>query len=95
MFFTCKQVSNHLSKEDYDKLPPLQKASLKFHVWWCPICGAYNKQVMKMYDMTRVFRGKTEEQLETDSSEAPKLSDDARKRFEEAMNQAKNDPEAS
>ncbi len=48
-----------------------------------------------MYDMTRVFRGKTEEQLETDSSEAPKLSDDARKRFEEAMNQAKNDPEAS
>ena len=88
MFFTCKQVSNHLSKEDYDKLPPLKKASLKFHVLICPICGKYNRMVMKFQDMSRVFRKKEEELLESNDPEAPCLSPDCRAKLQEQINQA-------
>jgi hypothetical protein len=88
MFITCKQVSNHLSKEDYEKLPPFQKATLKFHVLVCPICGAYNRMVMKFQDMSRVFREKEEELLESTDPDAPHLSEDARTKLQEQLNQA-------
>lgn len=88
LFFTCKQVSDHLAKEDYDKLPPLAKLSLKIHVLFCPICGKYNRNVMKFQDMTRIFRKKEEEIMESTDPEAPSLSDDARSRLQEQLNQA-------
>lgn len=85
MIISCKQASNQLSKEDYEKLSPLRKLTLKFHVWICPICGKYNRQVMKFQDMARNFRKKQEEYLEDDSPESPKLDADAKKRLEELM----------
>lgn len=85
MFFTCKQVSTHLSKEDYDKLPPFRKLTLKFHVLICPICGKYNKQVMKFQDMARTFRKKQDEILEDDSPGSPKLDEDSKKRLQEIV----------
>ncbi|MDA3874732.1 MAG: hypothetical protein PF795_12340 [Kiritimatiellae bacterium] len=83
MFLTCKQVSNHLSKEDYDKLSPFRKYTLKFHVWICPICGKYNRQVMKFQDMARIFRKKEEELLESNDPKNPHLDEAARRRLEE------------
>jgi hypothetical protein len=92
MFFTCKQVSNHLSKEDYDKLPPLKKFSLKLHVLICPICGKYNKQVMKFQDLARIFRKKEEEILESTDPESPHLDEIARFRLKETLKQAEIEP---
>lgn len=88
MFITCKQVSNHLSKEDYEKLSPFRKATLKFHVIICPICGKYNRMVMKFQDMARTFRKKEEEYLESESPDAPHLSEDSRSKLQDQLNQA-------
>lgn len=91
MFFTCKQVSDHLSKEDYDKLPAFQKFTLKFHVLFCPICGKYNRQVMKFQDMARTFREKEEEFLETDNPGVPHMESSAKDRLKEKMEQAQKE----
>jgi hypothetical protein len=52
---TCKQVSNTLSEEDYEKLSPLRKCLLKLHVKLCIFCGTFNRQVMDNQDMCRHF----------------------------------------
>ena len=85
MFFTCKQVSNHLAKEDYDKLPRWRKMTLVFHVLVCPVCGAYNRQVMKFQDMARNFRQKQDDYLESDAPDSPHLRDTTRERMKEAL----------
>jgi hypothetical protein len=91
MFFTCKQVSNHLSKEDYDKLPKFKKFTLVFHVMICPVCGAYNRQVMKFQDMTRLFRKKEDELLESDQPDAPKLDASSREKLKALLEQAEKE----
>jgi thioredoxin-related protein len=53
---TCKQVSNALSKEDYEKLSPSKKFFLKLHVKLCVFCGKFNRQVMESQDMCRCYR---------------------------------------
>jgi hypothetical protein len=58
---TCKQVSNALSKEDYDKLPPLRRFFLKLHVKLCVFCGKFNRQVMESQDMCRCFKEREED----------------------------------
>jgi len=71
---TCKQVSNALSKEDYDKLPPLKRFFLKLHVKLCVFCGKFNRQVMESQDMCRCYKQHEEELVE----HRPKL-DEAKK----------------
>lgn len=87
MFLTCKQVSNQLSKEDYEKLSPFRKATLKFHVLICPVCGKYNRMVMKFQDMARTFRQKEDEFLETTDETAPHLSEETRHKLQETVSQ--------
>ncbi len=89
MFLTCKQVSNHLSKEDYAKLSPFRKFTLKLHVLICPVCGKYNQQVMKFQDMARTFRKQEEDFLEDDRPESPHLNEDSKKRMAELIEQDK------
>ena len=62
--FTCKQVSNALSKEDYEKLSPLKRFFLKFHVKLCVFCGKFNRQVMDSQDMCRCYKEHEEELAE-------------------------------
>ena len=69
--FTCKQVSNALAKQDYEKLPPMRRFCLKLHVKLCVFCGKFNKQVMESQDMCRCFKEHEEELL----SERPKMDD--------------------
>jgi len=88
MFLTCKQVSNKLAEVDYEKLSPFRKATLKFHVAICPVCGRYNSMVMKFQDISRNFRKKEEEYLESDEPDAPHLSDNSRIELQEKLNQA-------
>lgn len=90
MFFTCKQVSNHLAKEDYDKLPRLKKMSLILHVMFCPICGKYNRQVMKFQDLARRFRKKEEEILESEGTDSPHLNEETRERLKKELQAAQN-----
>ncbi|MCC5844898.1 MAG: hypothetical protein JJU05_11660 [Verrucomicrobia bacterium] len=94
LFFTCKQVSNHLSKEDYEKLSPMGKLSLKFHVLICPVCGAYNRQVMKFQDMARKFRTRQEEMLEAESPDAPRLEAEKREKIKAALRAAAENSDA-
>ncbi|MGB0743016.1 MAG: hypothetical protein ACPGSB_00685 [Opitutales bacterium] len=54
--FTCKQVSNALSKEDYIKMSPLRRTLLKLHIKLCVFCGKFNTQVVESQDMCRGFR---------------------------------------
>lgn len=54
--FTCKQVSNALHKEDYEKLSPLRKFFLKLHIKLCIFCGKFNTQVIESQDMCRCFK---------------------------------------
>lgn len=54
--FTCKQVSNALSKEDYEKLSLTRKFFLKLHVKLCVFCGKFNRQVMESQDMCRCYK---------------------------------------
>ena len=61
--FTCKQVSNALSKEDYEKLSPVRKFFLKLHVKLCIFCGKFNEQVMDSQDMCSCYK-QHEESLE-------------------------------
>lgn len=86
--FTCKQASRHLSKEDYEKLRPLEKFSLKLHVFICPVCGAYNRQVMKFQDMVRTFRERKERELESDAHDTPRLDSEKREKIKAAMKAA-------
>ncbi len=58
--FTCKQVSNALSKEDYAKLSPAKRFFLKLHVKLCIFCGRFNRQVMDSQDMCRHFKAHEE-----------------------------------
>lgn len=92
LFFTCKQVSNHLSREDYEKLSPIGKLTLKFHVLICPVCGAYNRQVMKFQDMVRSFRSREEKMLEEDSPDAPRLELEKREKIKSALKAASERP---
>lgn len=54
--FTCKQVSNALSREDYEKLSSLRRFFLKLHVKLCVFCGKFNRQVMESQDMCRCYK---------------------------------------
>jgi|TARA_B110000093_G_scaffold181060_1_gene224316 hypothetical protein len=54
--FTCKQVSDSLSKGDYAKLPLAKRFFLRLHVKLCIFCGKYNRQVMDGQDMCRHFK---------------------------------------
>ena len=68
---TCKQVSNALSKEDYEKLSPMRKFFLKLHVKLCIVCGKFNRQVMDSHDMCRCYK----QHEETLAANRPKMDE--------------------
>ncbi|MGC6423430.1 MAG: hypothetical protein ACON4O_00415 [Lentimonas sp.] len=79
--FTCKQVSNALAKEDYDKLPPLKRFFLKLHVKLCVFCGRFNKQVMDSQDMCRCYK----DHEEHSERERPKMDSDKKEALKELL----------
>jgi len=78
---TCKQVSNALSKEDYDKLPRLKRFFLKLHVKLCVFCGKFNRQVMESQDMCRCYKQHEEELVE----HRPKLDEHKREALKQLL----------
>lgn len=79
--FTCKQVSNALSKEDYEKLTPTRRFFLRLHVKLCVFCGKFNKQVMDSQDMCRCYK-QHEEKL---TEQRPKLDQDKKDQLKELL----------
>lgn len=73
--FTCKQVSNALSKEDYEELPPMRRFFLRLHVKLCVFCGKFNKQVMESQDMCRCYKQHEDELVKTRSKLDAKKKD--------------------
>lgn len=69
---TCKQVSNALSKEEYEKMPPMRRFFLRLHVKLCVVCGKFNRQVMDSQEMCRCYR-ENEENL---AAHRPKLENE-------------------
>jgi hypothetical protein len=70
--FTCKQVSNALSKEEYEKMPPMRRFFLRLHVKLCVVCGKFNRQVIDSQQMCRYYK-KNEDSL---AAHRPKLEDE-------------------
>lgn len=78
---TCKQVSNALSKEDYEKLPPHRRFFLKLHVKLCVFCGKFNRQVLDSQDMCRCFKEHEDEV----NAQRPKLDDSKKNELKEML----------
>ena len=69
---TCKQVSNALSREDYEKIHPIKRFFLRLHVTICPFCGKFNRQLIESQKMCREFKEREEHLL----SDRPLMDDD-------------------
>ena len=79
--FTCKQVSNTLSKEDYTKLSPTRRFFLNLHVKLCVFCGKFNRQVIESQDMCRCYR----EHEHVVESERPKMDESRKEALKELL----------
>jgi hypothetical protein len=79
--FTCKQVSNALSKKDYEKLSPMRRFFLRLHVKLCIFCGKFNRQVMDSQDMCRCYKAHEEEVAE----HRPKLDSEKKDKLKELL----------
>ncbi len=66
---TCKQVSNALSREDYEQLSPWRRFFLRCHIKLCLFCGKFNQQVIDSQEMCRCYKEKEDSLAE----QRPKL----------------------
>jgi hypothetical protein len=80
--WTCKQVADALSKQDYESLTWSKRIGLKLHVALCFVCRSYHKQVMLMQDITRKFRQREET---NDMAPDTDLGADVKQRMQEAL----------
>lgn len=79
--FTCKQVSNALSREEYNKMPPMRRFFLRLHVKLCIFCGKFNRQVIESQDMCRCYREHEEELI----AHRPKLESEKKDQLKELL----------
>ena len=53
---TCKQISNALSKKDYNDMPFMRRFFVRLHVSLCLFCGKFNKQVIESQNMCSCYK---------------------------------------
>ncbi len=51
----CKQVSEALASVNYWELPLRKRIGLRLHVFFCMVCGPFNRFIMQMQDTTRHY----------------------------------------
>ena len=83
--FTCKQVSNALSKEDYERMPPVRRFFLRLHVKLCIFCGKYNRQVMDSQDMCRCYKRHEIDNEETFAQYRPQMEPSKKDQLKELI----------
>lgn len=81
--FTCKQVSNALSEEDFEKMSPVRRFFLQLHVKLCVFCGRFNRQVIDSQEMCSCYK-KHEHSSEVDR---PKLDESKKDELKELLAQ--------
>lgn len=79
----CKQVSEALASDNYWELPLRKRIGLRLHVFFCVVCGPFNRFIMLMQDAKRHY-------LKHEQEDPPPphlcLSCDAKKRLVESLN---------
>ncbi len=85
----CKQVSDALASDNYWDLPLKKRIGLRLHVFFCVVCGPFNRFVMLMQDTKRHY-------LKHEQEDAPPphlcLTSDAKKRLLESLNRESDTP---
>lgn len=79
--FTCKQVSNALSKEEYAQMPPMRRFFLRLHVKLCVVCGKFNRQVMDSQQMCRCYR----EHEDSLAAHRPKMENERKNQLKDLL----------
>ena len=80
----CKHVSDALAKKNFRDLTWLQRIGAIIHVVLCPLCGKFNRDIIKMQETTREFS-------EKDPVIDTKLSAAARDRIEKSIQESLDD----
>ena len=84
----CKQVSDALASANYWELPLRKRIGLRMHVFFCLMCGPFNRFIMLMQDTTRHY-------LSHEQTDLPPagmtLSDDAKQRMSAALKKETSD----
>jgi len=53
--FRCKQVSRALAEHNYQDLPLYRRLGMYLHIYLCPLCGAYQRQVVTLQNGVRRY----------------------------------------
>lgn len=78
----CKQVARALAHSRYYELPWWRRIPMFIHIRLCIMCGKYHQQVV---DMQRGVHDYLEHEEEGDIQTHEHLSDEAKRRIEEAL----------
>ena len=81
----CKQVAKALANHRYYELPWWRRIPMFIHIRLCVMCGKYNQQVV---DMQKGVHDYLEHENAGDIQPRVHLSDEARRRIEDALKQA-------
>lgn len=83
----CKQVSEALASKNYWELPLRKRIGLRLHVFFCLVCGPFNRFIMLMQDTTSSY-------LKHEQEDPPppelSLSTDAKERILKSVQSAKS-----
>ena len=78
----CKDIANALAKENVRDLTWRQRFFLFMHIFLCPVCGRFHRDVVKSHENAREF-------CEQDEVGDDELPDDAKKRLQDSINNYK------
>lgn len=81
----CKQVAKALADHRYYELPWWRRIPMFVHIRLCVMCGKYHQQVV---DMQKGVHDYLEHESAGDIEPRVHLSDEARRRIENALKQA-------
>ena len=78
----CRQVAQALRDSRFWELPKRKRVGLLIHVFLCPMCGKYHREVV---DFHRCIHDYLEKEAVDEPPESLKLSEDARRKIGEAL----------
>lgn len=81
----CKQVAKALANHRYYELPWWRRIPMFIHIKLCVMCGEYHSQVV---EMQKGMKNYLEHEEAGDVEPAFHLSEDAKKRMQEALRES-------
>lgn len=83
---SCREVSELVSQSLERKLPLRQRLSMQLHLSMCRLCSGFRRQLLLLRQAASLEARRAERDPPPD--DAPHLSDDARRRIQEALDRA-------